>query len=196
MTLPSDNKLLNFRQRDIGLERYDAKQLFLHLVTPTAIVIITVIQLHYCHSKFLEISEIPEGPIDDISKASSVAYGTFSARSDDEADETEDNTDFINDIKIRKLSKHEITGAVKRIFSKLLTWAEIVLLFVEIHAYKIMLVGVFLLAIKGVELIHFGFVILGVAGLKANTETQFLITRIASLVSSIILISEWNFKLF
>lgn len=47
-------------QKDIGLETYETKQLFLHLVNPTMIVIITVIQLHYCHRKFLEISEIPE----------------------------------------------------------------------------------------------------------------------------------------
>jgi uncharacterized ion transporter superfamily protein YfcC len=47
------------RQKDIGLEVYATKQLLLHLITPTAVVIITVIQLHYCHTKFLEWSEIP-----------------------------------------------------------------------------------------------------------------------------------------
>lgn len=183
------------RQRDIGLERYDAKQLFLHLVTPTLIVIITVIQLHYCHTKFLEVSAIPEGPQDDISKASSVAYGTFAhSKSDDETEEAEDNTDFLNEIKIRKLSKQEIRGAAKRLFAKLLTWADIALLFVEIHAYKILLLCTFLLAINGVELLHFSFVILGVAGVKAKTDAQFLVTRVASLVSSILLITTMMYQ--
>lgn len=75
-----------------------------------------------------------------------------------------------------------------RLFAKLLKSCEILLLFIEIHAYKIMLFCTFLLAINGVELLHFSFVILGVAGVKAKTDAQFLITRIASLVSSILLI--------
>ena len=183
------------RQRDIGLERYDAKQLFLHLVTPTLIVIITVIQLHYCHTKFLEVSAIPEGPQDDISKASSVAYGTFTAnKSDDDTEDAEDNTDFLNEIKIRKLSKQEIRGAVRRVLAKLLAWSEILLLFIEIHAYKIMLFCTFFLAVNGVELLHFSFVILGVAGVKAKTEAQFLVTRVASLVSSILLITTMMYQ--
>ncbi|XP_061515017.1 piezo-type mechanosensitive ion channel component isoform X23 [Anopheles gambiae] len=46
-------------QEDIGLEIFKTGQLFLHLVNPTLVVIITVIQLHYCHDRFLIISEIP-----------------------------------------------------------------------------------------------------------------------------------------
>lgn len=158
------------------------------------IVVITVVQLHYCHTKFLEVSEVPEGPQDDISKASSVAYGTFVVnKSDDETDDNED-TDFLNEIKIRKLSKQEIRGAVMRLLGKLLEWFEIVLLFVEIHSYKIMLFCTFLLAVRDVELLHFSFVILGVAGLKAKSETQFLVTRVASLVSSILLITTMMYQ--
>lgn len=184
-----------FRQRDIGLERYDAKQLFLHLVTPTMIVIITVVQLHYCHTKFLEVSEIPEGPQDDISKASSVAYGTFGmSKSDDETEDMEDNTDFLNEIRIRKLSKQEIRGVAMRLLGKLLAWGEILLLFIEIHAYKIMLFFTFLLAIHGVELLHFSFVMLGVAGLKSKSDSQFLVTRVASLVSAILLITTMMYQ--
>lgn len=158
------------------------------------IVIITVIQLHYCHKKFLEVSAIPDGPTDDISKASSVAYGTFNAKSDDDTDDAEDNTDFLNEIKIRKLSKQEIRGVAKRLFTKLLIWCEILLLFIEIHAYKIMLFCTFLLAIKEVELLHFSFVILAVAGVKAKTEAQFMVTRVASLISSILLITTMMYQ--
>lgn len=157
------------------------------------IVIITVIQLHYCHTKFLEVSAIPEGPQDDISKASSVAYGTFVVNKSDE-DTEDDNTDFLNEIKIRKLSKQEIRGAVMRLFARLLEWSEIVLLFIEIHAYKIMLFCTFFLAINGVELLHFSFVILGVAGVKAKTEAQFMVTRVASLISSILLITTMMYQ--
>ncbi|KAG5675805.1 hypothetical protein PVAND_005679 [Polypedilum vanderplanki] len=188
-------------QHDLGLEQYNAKQLFLHLVTPTLIVIITVIQLHYCHVKFLEMSEIPESPPDDTSKTSSVAYGTFvaSGRSDNENDDedrdiTEESEDFLNEIKIRKLSRQEIQSAAKRLLHKLMHFGEILLLFLEIHYYKIMLISVFLLAVNNVELLHFAFVILGVAGLRAKTESQFLVTRIGSLISSILLITTMIYQ--
>lgn len=149
------------------------------------------------------MSQIPEGPPDDVSKTSSVAYGTFSANTragvdidDDDEDETEDNTnsDFLNEIKIRKLSRQDIEGAAKRIFKKLLVYAEILLLFLEIHFYKIMLVSVFFLALYNVELLHFSFVILGVAGLRAKSDSQFLVTRIGSLVSSILLITTMMYQ--
>uniref|UniRef100_A0A182PCF5 Piezo-type mechanosensitive ion channel component n=1 Tax=Anopheles epiroticus TaxID=199890 RepID=A0A182PCF5_9DIPT len=76
------------RQEDIGLEIFKTGQLFLHLVNPTLVVIITVIQLHYCHDRFLIISEIPsvqtENHSDDDEKQEPVApatdgpaYGTF-----------------------------------------------------------------------------------------------------------------------
>jgi hypothetical protein len=181
----------------LGLETYDAKELFLHLVTPTLIVIITVVQLHYCHEKFLEFSEIPEPPQDDVSKTSSVAYGTFpmSRATDDEDDiEDTDNTDFLNEIRIRKLSRQEIHGFIKRLVNKILIFIEISLLFFEIHFYKIMMLCTFLLAVRGVELLHFSFVILGVMGLRAKTESQFLVTRVASLVSSILLITTMIYQ--
>uniref|UniRef100_A0A182QXP0 Piezo-type mechanosensitive ion channel component n=1 Tax=Anopheles farauti TaxID=69004 RepID=A0A182QXP0_9DIPT len=76
-------------QEDIGLEIFKTGQLFLHLVNPTLVVIITVIQLHYCHDRFLVISQIPsvqnEGESEDdetteavAPESSGPAYGTFS----------------------------------------------------------------------------------------------------------------------
>lgn len=129
-----------------------------------------------------------------------MAYGTFSGRSrtgeTDDDDDTEANTndDFLNEIRIRKLSRQEIEGAAKRLFAKFLVFLEIALLFLEIHFYKIMLISVFILALNSVELLHFAFVILGVAGLRAKSESQFMVTRIGSLVSSILLISTMIYQ--
>lgn len=182
-------------QRDIGMERYATKQLFLHLVTPTLIVIITVVQLHYCHSKFLEMSEIPEGPEDDISKASSVAYGTFAVnKSDDENDDSEETRDFLNEIKIRKLSKQEMKKAANKLLDKVIECSEVVLLFLEIHFFKIMLFSAFILAVNGVQLLHAGFVFLSAIGLRSKTEVQLMITRVASLISAILLITTMIYQ--
>lgn len=41
-------------QQDIGLEKFQTKDLFLHLLNPTLVVIITVVQLQIFHKKYLE----------------------------------------------------------------------------------------------------------------------------------------------
>jgi len=43
---------------DIGLEMYEIKDLFVRLLTPTFFVIITVLQIHYFHKDFLEVTNI------------------------------------------------------------------------------------------------------------------------------------------
>lgn len=45
-------------QMDIGLETYETKDLFVRLLTPTFFVIITVLQIHYFHKDFLEVTNI------------------------------------------------------------------------------------------------------------------------------------------
>lgn len=78
----------------MGLEVYETKtnQLFVRLVTPTFFVIITVIQLHYFHKDFMEISDTKNvNVIEGASEDSSVQDGAFDPKSD--------NTDT-SDIKI------------------------------------------------------------------------------------------------
>lgn len=43
---------------DIGLEIYEIKDLFVRLLTPTFFVIITVLQIHYFHKDFLNVTNI------------------------------------------------------------------------------------------------------------------------------------------
>lgn len=43
---------------DIGLETYETKDLFVRLLTPTFFVIITVVQMHYFHKDFLDVTDI------------------------------------------------------------------------------------------------------------------------------------------
>lgn len=45
-------------QKDIGLEKYEIKDLFVRLLTPTFFVIITVLQIHYFHKDFLEATDL------------------------------------------------------------------------------------------------------------------------------------------
>lgn len=51
--------VLFIRQRDIGLVKYEVKELFLNLVYPTLVVIITVVQLQIFHDKYMEMLSFP-----------------------------------------------------------------------------------------------------------------------------------------
>lgn len=53
------NLMFPSRQMDIGLEQFETKDLFLNLVYPTLVVIITVVQLQIFHKKYLEALDAP-----------------------------------------------------------------------------------------------------------------------------------------
>ncbi|XP_058452791.1 piezo-type mechanosensitive ion channel component isoform X2 [Malaya genurostris] len=212
-------KISDTLQKDIGLQLYETKQLFLHLVNPTMIVIITVIQLHYCHRKFLEISEIPiiqESDVPLISETSS-AYGTFSKRKKlssmtdappiekDAEDDNEnakppkkDNLDttseILEDLRFRKLSKQEIKGVAQKLISRLSEIAELVWLFFEIHLLKIILIVAFSLGVKSVSFLHLLYIFMTVFAVKSHTSSLVLITRIMSLISSFLLITTMMYQ--
>lgn len=64
-----------FRQLDFGLETYATKDLFVRLLTPTFFVIITVLQIHYFHKDFLEVTTIDKiGCVTYISSYSNNVY--------------------------------------------------------------------------------------------------------------------------
>lgn len=92
----------SFRQLDIGLEIYETKQLFVRLVTPTFFVIITVIQLHYFHKDFMEISDIQNmSAMEDISEGGSAQNGGVEPSSErtDASEMKIDLTDLASEFK-------------------------------------------------------------------------------------------------
>ncbi|XP_041451232.1 piezo-type mechanosensitive ion channel component isoform X3 [Drosophila obscura] len=69
-------KFLNVQptlQNDIGLRRYQTKELFLHLLIPTLTVIFTVVQLHYFHRRFMESVRRPK-PTDQKNRGSLLTF--------------------------------------------------------------------------------------------------------------------------
>lgn len=160
-----------FRQNDIGLENFERKQLFVELFIPTIVVIITVIQLHYCHDKFMTASKIPERQENSVEEVS-------------ENETNEDQTE--NEAKPTWIAK--ISANARIFYQKFLHFSEAMLLIVEIHANKVVLLYLFLLTTRSTALVHLTFTILAIIGLKVKTKVQLLVTRIASLIAAVILI--------
>lgn len=49
---------LNCRLKAIGLEEFDSAELFDRLMMPVAFMVVIILQMHYFHEPFLEISSL------------------------------------------------------------------------------------------------------------------------------------------
>uniref|UniRef100_A0A336KKX9 CSON012824 protein n=1 Tax=Culicoides sonorensis TaxID=179676 RepID=A0A336KKX9_CULSO len=183
-------------QHDIGLEKYETKQLFLHLLTPTLIVIITVIQLHYCHKKFLVISEIPTHASPETEREEGQESDSNSIYGGIEEDEEEKilsrqaskRIRLIEKIKNRTLTRRDLQKALNLLWKRILYLSEYVWVFLEIHFLKIIMVFAFYLATNHVRFLHILFATVAALGVGCRSQNQILTSKIASLFCSILLI--------
>ncbi|XP_036328319.1 piezo-type mechanosensitive ion channel component isoform X2 [Rhagoletis pomonella] len=171
-------------QNDIGLERYKTKDLFLHLVSPTLIVVLTVIQVHYFHRRFIE--SLGEREPADINDARVPKTETEQPRKDSKSDRSNDATKLIvSSLKrLRNITRHYF------IVSKKLFWR-----FLELHIIKAVYITAFVCAVNEVCVIHVIFVALCVLGCITRTSIQIFISRIISFVVSIIILAKMIYQI-
>lgn len=111
-------KIINsFRQRDIGLVKYETKILFLRLFYPTLLVVITVVQLQMFHKKYLERLELPsinarhDSMVSGIQPSSSVNYGSLepeSSPSEEQEQKTKSHYTRINVSDLKNLTTKQV----------------------------------------------------------------------------------------
>ncbi|XP_049305333.1 piezo-type mechanosensitive ion channel component isoform X2 [Bactrocera dorsalis] len=169
-------------QNDIGLERYKTKDLFLHLVSPTLIVVLTVIQVHYFHRRFIESlhQRKPSLIPDMVYNREMGKPPKTEPRGSNEAAKL-----LVSSLKrIRKITKHYF------IVSKKLFWR-----FLELHIIKAVYITAFVCAVSQVCVIHVVFVALCVLGCITRSSIQIFISRIISFVVSIIILSKMIYQI-
>lgn len=130
--------------------------MFQHLVTPTFIVVITVIQLHYCHKKFLIISEIPSQPDKDdnqepLSDSSSLYGGIEDLNVTQTSRRSSKRLRLVEKIKNRTLTRKDVKKAWKLLMKHIQELFEHVWVFLEIHYLKIIMLFAFYLAVQHVR---------------------------------------------
>ncbi|XP_054082432.1 piezo-type mechanosensitive ion channel component isoform X10 [Zeugodacus cucurbitae] len=168
-------------QNDIGLERYKTKDLFLHLVSPTLIVVLTVIQVHYFHRRFIESLHQRRASLTPEMKFTKEMGKSLKAeRGSNDATKL-----LVSSLKrIRKITKHYF------IVSKKLFWR-----FLELHIIKAVYVTAFVCAVSQVCVIHVVFVALCILGCITRSSIQIFISRIISFVVSIIILSKMIYQI-
>lgn len=145
---------LFYRQQDIGLEKYKVADLFLHLVGPTIIVIMTIIQLQYFHDKYIKMLEFTNQNTDN-SRATDTSRGGAQDATELDYDNVEDptirtNTDRPdkNDKTIWVKLKATTRAQAKQYI--LNAW-EFTWLFLEIHLIKVVILTAFLICVDKVK---------------------------------------------
>lgn len=147
-----------FRQKDIGLIRYQTKELFLRLFYPTLLVVITVVQLQMFHKKYLEHLELPslntrrESSVSGIQPSSSVNYGSLEPESpSEEQQKTKSHYTRINVSDLKNLTTKQAIKKAVLFYNRTQWFFDIFWLFMELHFIKVILFLAFLLSINEVN---------------------------------------------
>jgi hypothetical protein len=175
------------RQLDIGLEKFSSKQLFVRLVTPTFFVIITVIQLHYFHKDFMELSDPKNASVIGVDLDQSSLQGGA-------APPTSDKDDGSSSLKM-DLTDTDSSNTRWQLWMKRFHYAmNLIYLFLELHMPKFVIFFLMLVCINDKCSLYFILVILIVLGCTIGRPMQIFAIYISSVFVSLMLLARMIYQ--
>ncbi|XP_030238418.1 piezo-type mechanosensitive ion channel component isoform X14 [Drosophila navojoa] len=199
-------------QADIGLKLYKTKDLFLHLVSPTIIVILTVIQVHYFHKRFIAslqqqqqqpstaagaqgALQVPKQTEHGAAEAApSKRRGSASSLRRSGGHTTEGaTTDFETSVRdLVRISFRKIKNKSEYIFKRFKTvfWR-----FLELHIMKAVYIAAFVCSVSEVCVLHIIFVGFCVLGATSRKSVQVVVSRLISFIVTIIVLSKMIYQI-
>ncbi|XP_018346601.1 PREDICTED: piezo-type mechanosensitive ion channel component isoform X2 [Trachymyrmex septentrionalis] len=186
-------------QMDIGLETYEIKDLFVRLLTPTFFVIITVLQIHYFHKDFLEVTNIDRlGPESSFRRAS-LGYSpslNIPESSPTEVTLTEDEKHTMYTLKqLKHMSKLERKALLHKIKKHLVNFYNYAWLFLEIHMQKIVFISFVLLCINDVCAINFFFIVAVVIMINFRRNIQINSINTMAAIVSLLMVTKMLYQI-
>ncbi|XP_070139478.1 piezo-type mechanosensitive ion channel component isoform X2 [Drosophila kikkawai] len=194
-------------QNDIGLKRYQTKDLFLHLVSPTIIVILTVIQVHYFHKRFIASLQQQPGSaqqrptettaLEPSASASKRRGSAGSLRRSQgpsaEAAPGAATTDFETSVRdLVRISFRKIKNKSEYIFKN---FKDVFWRFLELHIMKAVYLAAFICSVSEVCVLHIIFVGFCVLGATSRKAIQVVISRLISFIVTIIVLSKMIYQI-
>ncbi|KAH8298058.1 hypothetical protein KR018_005770 [Drosophila ironensis] len=194
-------------QNDIGLKRYQTKDLFLHLVSPTIIVILTVIQVHYFHKRFIaSLQQQPttggsgqQKPTETtaLEPAPSKRRGSASSLRRSQGPSAEAapgaTTDFETSVRdLVRISFRKIKNKSEYIFKN---FKDVFWRFLELHIMKAVYIAAFVCSVSEVCVLHIVFVGFCVLGATSRKGVQVVISRLISFIVTIIVLSKMIYQI-
>jgi hypothetical protein len=175
------------RQLDIGLEKFSSKQLFVRLVTPTFFVIITVIQLHYFHKDFMELSDPKNASVIGVDLDQSSLQGGA-------VPPTSDKDDGSSSLKM-DLTDTDSSNTRWQLWMKRFHYAmNLIYLFLELHMPKFVIFFLMLVCINDKCSLYFILVILIVLGCTIGRPMQIFAIYISSVFVSLMLLARMIYQ--
>ncbi|XP_060518446.1 piezo-type mechanosensitive ion channel component [Cylas formicarius] len=184
------------QQLDIGLEKFETKQLFVRLVTPTFFVIITVVQLHYFHKDFMELSDprksnFVDGDVDDDAlNESSMQGGSVIEKSD-----KEDLTSSSYKYELSELNDLTFKEFLEKWLSRLHKTLNLFYLLMEIHMPKVVLFFAMLLCVYDKCALYFGLIVMISCSFTLGRPVQMFTIYSSSILVSLFLLSRMLYQI-
>ncbi|XP_043265377.1 piezo-type mechanosensitive ion channel component [Colletes gigas] len=187
-------------QMDIGLEKYATKDLFVRLLTPTFFVIITVLQIHYFHNDFLEVTNI-ERLGNEASSFMQASLGHSPtvivppATPGEVFLVEEDHGNMYTLRQLKQMSKLERIELFRKAMKHLLNFYNYAWLFLEIHMQKIIFTSVMLLCVNDVCAINFVFVLIVVIMINARRNIQVCTVNVIAAIIAILMVAKMLYQI-
>ncbi|KAJ8961208.1 hypothetical protein NQ318_008891 [Aromia moschata] len=188
------------QQFDIGLEKFEIKQLFVRLVIPTFFVIITVIQLHYFHKDFMELSDPNNVSIlrEDVHEnedldQSSMQGGAVVERS--EMDDTTSTSVKFDFYELGNMSSIQVQHLAESWLKKLHHLKNLIYLFLELHMIKVVLLFAMLICVYDTCALYFPIIILISLALTFGRPMQLFAIYMSSLMVSVLLLARMIYQI-
>ncbi|XP_052229514.1 piezo-type mechanosensitive ion channel component 1-like isoform X2 [Dreissena polymorpha] len=184
-------KLSDDTLADIGLEHFDTKGLFIRLLTPTCFLILVILQVHYFHQPFMQLSDINrykkaemEGPTTPVLPVSPGSHTTVTQGS--------------MDANKKKTVGKRFKACVKRTWIKageiwdLITW--FLWRLAEIHIFKVVAFIIIMTCVYEVSAVSAVYVIL-LAVFLPMTGLWFVLSHLALLWTALVILSKMIYQL-
>ncbi|XP_026827290.1 piezo-type mechanosensitive ion channel component isoform X4 [Ooceraea biroi] len=186
-------------QMDIGLESYEIKDLFVRLLTPTFFVIITVLQIHYFHKDFLEVTNIDRlGPESSFRRASLGHSPSLNIPVSSPADVTltEDEKYTMYTLKqLKHMSKLERIALFRKITKHIVNFYNNTWLFLEIHMQKIIFISFILLCVNDICAINFFFIVAVVIMINFRRNIQITTINVMAAIISLLMVTKMLYQI-
>lgn len=199
------------------MEKFETKQLFVRLVTPTFFVIITVVQLHYFHNDFMILSDpkntsiLNEGEEDDEDLNESSMQGGAVVDKSDKDDPSSSGyrfelSEFDSEFFIYKLLLKSLyftcffaditfKEVVEKWATRLHKFLNLLFLFLEIHMARVVLFFAMLLCVYDKCALYFILVLMIPASFTLGRPVQIFTIYSSSILVSLFLLARMLYQI-
>ncbi|XP_058794046.1 piezo-type mechanosensitive ion channel component isoform X2 [Phymastichus coffea] len=184
-------------QSDIGLIKYEQNNLFVGLLPPTFFVIITVLQIHYFHDDFLEITNIDR--VSETSRKDSLGHSPSTAPivspTEIFASERDEEHHIFTLKELKRMSKLERIALIRKLSTHLYNFYNHVWLFMEVHMQKIIFISIALMCIGDVCAINFFFMLTVAVGINFRRSLQIVVINFMAMTIAVLMVIKMLYQI-